>query len=67
MTTQREYLRYAGQCLRLADKTGSADDRDMLLEMADAWTRIGALQYDAAKQSFFDDSKDEPVIQLSRQ
>lgn len=63
MTTQREYLRYASQCLSFAAKADSASDRDLLLEMADAWTRIGALAHDAAKQSFFAGSETNPALQ----
>jgi hypothetical protein len=46
MTAQRQYLRYASQCLGYAEKANSIGDREMLLEMADAWTRIAAFQHD---------------------
>ena len=44
MSTRREdYRQYAFDCLRLADKVKDRAEREILLEMADAWTVI-ALQ-----------------------
>jgi hypothetical protein len=44
MSTRREdYRQYAFDCLRLADKVKDRAEREILLEMADAWTAI-ALQ-----------------------
>lgn len=45
MSTRRKdpYRQYAFDCLRLADKVKDRAEREILLEMADAWTVI-ALQ-----------------------
>ena len=37
MPTSDEYLRYADECVALAQKTADADARTRLLEMAQAW------------------------------
>jgi hypothetical protein len=43
MSTREDYRQYARDCLRLADKVKDRAEREILLEMADAWTAI-ALQ-----------------------
>jgi hypothetical protein len=41
MSTRREdYRQYAFDCVRLADKIKDRTEREILLEMADAWTAI---------------------------
>ena len=43
MSIREDYRQYACDCLRLADKVKDRAEREILLEMADAWTVI-ALQ-----------------------
>jgi len=37
MPTREEYLRYAEECIALAQKTAASEARTRLLEMAQAW------------------------------
>jgi hypothetical protein len=39
-TRRKDYRQYAFDCLRLADKVKDRAEREILLEMADAWTVI---------------------------
>jgi hypothetical protein len=43
MSIREDYRQFACDCLRLADKAEDRAEREILLEMADAWTVI-ALQ-----------------------
>jgi hypothetical protein len=40
MASAEEYHFYAQQCLRWADETANAADREILLEMANVWTQL---------------------------
>jgi len=40
MSAREDYRQFAGECLRLAEKTIDGAERQVLLEMADAWTVI---------------------------
>ena len=41
MTTRDEYLKYAEECLRLAQQATDVDTRARLLDMAQAWRDLG--------------------------
>jgi hypothetical protein len=40
MGAREDYRQFACECLRLADKAKEGGERQILLEMADAWTLI---------------------------
>ena len=40
MTSAKDYHFYAQECLRWADETANAEDRETLLEMATVWTQL---------------------------
>jgi hypothetical protein len=40
MASAEDYRFYARRCLRWADETANADDRETLLEMANVWTKL---------------------------
>jgi hypothetical protein len=42
MTQREEFLRYAEQCVRLAEKTDNSGDRARFLQMAQAWRELAA-------------------------
>jgi hypothetical protein len=50
MTRREEYIRYAAECLALAQQTQNPVDRARFLEMAQAWREL-------AEKSF---TQDEP-------
>ena len=35
-----DYRRYASECVRLAQQTASATEKDLLLQMAETWRRL---------------------------
>jgi hypothetical protein len=40
MASAEDYHFYAQECLRWADETANAEDRETLLEMATVWTQL---------------------------
>jgi hypothetical protein len=54
MYTRKDYLTFSQECRRIADEVQSADLRDRLLRMAQAWAQL------AAGEPFDADAADEP-------
>ena len=42
MTRAEEYRRYAAECLRVAQQIQNANDKTMLLDMAQKWQALAA-------------------------
>jgi hypothetical protein len=40
MYTRKDYLRFSQECVRIADEVNSAEQRERLLRMAQAWLRL---------------------------
>jgi hypothetical protein len=54
MGSSREYWLYVRECARWAAKTREEDDKDILLQIAKAWTNIALVEKDVAKQAKHD-------------
>jgi hypothetical protein len=54
MASQSRYMQYANRCLHLAEDAQSNGDRQMFLEMADAWTHVALVDRDVSKQTTLD-------------
>jgi hypothetical protein len=52
--TTAEYQQYIQECIRWAAKAKTEEERQSLLEMADAWARVAFVVSDGARQSAFD-------------
>src|ERR1700730_16123236 len=42
MKAPKDFLRFSKECLRIADEVRSTDERERLLQMAQAWSRLAA-------------------------
>jgi hypothetical protein len=54
MASQSRYVQYAHHCLRFAEDAKSKGDRQIFLEMADAWTHVALVDRDVSRQTTLD-------------